>query len=200
MSTEHLEIPSDQRNLSFELRFQPGYLNYFIWNIYVKTRSPDYSVPLGRVLSYLNWWDLAILDLATFPYQYADLRRVLSTIWVHDKFGIYEIPRPPSNSRFYYYAQTLPYFEPFKQLLSIHGLPVCQYLAGIINRVKDLIPGYSFFNEPIESLVSTLHSLILFPNLLGNSISESVKSAFTDLHYGVKYDQEFRKAIVTERT
>jgi hypothetical protein len=191
--------PFTQLNLSFEFAFKPGFLRYFIYSLAYRFPSADYCVPLGRILSYLDWWDLSMLDLATIPHQYDDLRRCLSQVWYRNGFGNFEILNPESNPQFYYFAKTLPFFEPVHLLVPSYGLPVCRYLAGIFNRVKDLLPSFPIATTPIESLIDTLLGLLHWPEYSGFIISEQVRLSLINLREGIASDHKYRDALVTQR-
>jgi hypothetical protein len=196
---EYNSPPYTQHNLSFELAFKPGFLRYFIVSIAYRFPSTDYCVPLGRILSYLDWWELSMLDLATVPDKYEDIRKCLSQVWYRDGFGDFEIPTPQSNPQFYHFAKTLPFFEPVRLLIPSYGLPICRYLAGIFNRVKDLLPSLPIATTPVNTLIDILFGLLHWPEYSGFIISKQVKLSLIHLREGIEADHKFRNALVTQR-
>ena len=79
-----------------------------------------------------------------------------------------------------------------------------QYLAGLINRLRELIPGYPSADTPVETLVETLHGLLISPEDVADSLPfelrRSIFPQLCELRVGVKRDQDFRNARVTQRS
>jgi hypothetical protein len=67
-----------------------------------------------------------------------------------------------------------------------------------------LIPGYPSADTPVETLVETLHGLLISPEDVAESLPfelrRSVLPHLFEFRNGVKRDQEFRNAPVTQKS
>ena len=167
-------------------------------NYYVEIEN-EYSLYVQLIFDYLDWWDFSMLDLATAHPQLVEVRGVLKETWEY--YRIVEIKNVYNNYRspqFAYHIERLPFFEEQHLLDSRYGLPVCSYLAGLFNRMRELIPGFPDRTLPISELVEMLRSLIEDYHHPSPYISRSLWSKICSdlelIYFGVLRDREFRTA------
>jgi hypothetical protein len=155
--------------------------------------------PLLFLFEYLNWWDLSMLDYITAEPRFVEVRRILLITWdAHRIFNIKKVYDYYERPYFTYHIVNLKFFEAPQLLDPKYGLPVCSYLAGLFNRLRELIPGFPDRSHPMDTLVNTLHALLTDPMsafpYIPRLLLHNIHDRLLDFRDKVLADHQFRKA------
>jgi hypothetical protein len=149
---------------------------------------------------YLDWVDLSLLDYVTASPHLGEVREVLKIVLDSYKIShIEKVYKTPDTRYCVYNIMNLKYFETPQLLDSKYGLPVCCYLAGLFNRLRELIPGFPDRSHPMDTLVNILLILIRDPEsslrYLPRQLLHHIYDPLLAFQDGVLEDAQYRKVI-----
>jgi hypothetical protein len=155
--------------------------------------------PLIILFNYLNWWDLSLLDYVTSDPRLSRVRDVLLNTWnVYRILQIQDIYTSRDSPYFTYHIVNLKFFETPQLLDPKYGLPVCSYLAGLFNRLRELIPGFPDRSYSMDTLINSLQVLLTNPEsvfpYLPRLLLHTIHDNLLDFRDSVLADHQFRKA------
>jgi hypothetical protein len=176
--------------------------NMSLQDLFLATSTPDDEsrcCPLIILFEYLNWWDLSLLDYVTSDPQFSRVRYVLLNTWNHFRIlRIQNVYTSYDSPYFTYHIVNLKFFEAPQLLDSKYGLPVCSYLAGLFNRLRELIPGFPDRSYSMDTLINSLQVLIMDPEsvfpYLPRLLLHKIHDYLLDFSERVLADHQFRKA------
>jgi hypothetical protein len=162
--------------------------------------SQDVYCPMKVLFEYLDWVDLSILDYVTASPRLGEVREVLKIVLDSYKIShIEKVYKTPDTRYCVHNIMNLKYFETPQLLDSKYGLPVCCYLAGLFNRLRELIPGFPDRSYPMDTLVNTLLIFITDPEssfrYLPRQLLHHIYDPLLEFQDGVLEDAQYRKVI-----
>jgi hypothetical protein len=156
--------------------------------------------PMKILFEYLDWMDLSMLDYVTADPRLKEVREMLNMILDSYKIShIEKVYKTADTPYCVYNIMNLKFFETPQLLDSKYGLPVCCYLAGLFNRLRELIPGFPDRSHPMDTLVNILLILVRDPEsslpYLPRQLLYHIYDPLLEFREGVLEDSQYRKVI-----